>query len=154
MRVRNRLRVSVRVENIGAGHRLPTDSPLREMLLVVEAAESAGTPAALVDGPVLPAWTGDLAQRPGLYFAKVLQQQWTGVTPTAAFWTPTRIVEDTRLLPRASVTQTFEFAVPAGSEVIASARLLLRRAPFALMRQKGWNAPDIEMARAAVRSGR
>jgi hypothetical protein len=148
----DRLHVSVSVENTGAGHRLPTDSPLREMLLVVDATDDFGSHAALVDGPVLPPWAGDLAARPGLYFAKVLEQRWTGVVPTAAYWTQTRIVEDTRLPPRASVTRRFEFLVSSAADVTVAARLVLRRAPFALMRQKGWQVPDIEMTRAVVRS--
>ena len=98
----DRLRASVTITNAGAGHRLPTDSPLREMLLIVSATDDRGMAAPLVTGPVLPAWAGDLAARPGLYFAKVLEQPWTNVVPTPAYWTPTRIVEDTRLLPAVS----------------------------------------------------
>jgi hypothetical protein len=148
----DRVRVSVTVENTGAGHRLPTDSPLREVLLVVETTDEHGTSAPLVDGPVLPAWAGDLAARPGLYFAKVLEQLWTGVIPSAAYWTQTRIVEDTRLQPRARAEAAFQFVVPRAAGVTMTARLVLRRAPFELMRQKGWRVPDIEIARAVTRS--
>jgi hypothetical protein len=148
----DRLRVSVTVENTGAGHQLPTGSPLREMLLLVDATDGRGAPVPLVDGPVLPAWAGDLAARPGLYFAKMLEQRWTGVAPTSAYWTQTRIVEDTRLLPRVRVTRSFEFLVPGAADVSIGARLVLRRAPYAVMRQKNWQVPDIEMVRVVVRS--
>lgn len=149
-RTSGRLRVDVTVSNTGAGHRLPTDSPLREVLLIVTVRDAGGVAAPLLDGPTLPDWTGDLAGQPGAYFAKLLEQRWTRVMPSAAFWTHTRIAEDTRLAPRTSATHTFEFGTTNDSDVVVEARLIFRRAPYELMRQKGWRDPDIEMNRAVV----
>jgi hypothetical protein len=149
----DRVRVEVTVTNTGTGHRLPTDSPLREVFLVVTANDSHGATVPLSDGPTLPEWAGDLAGQPGLYFAKLLEQRWTSVVPSVAFWTHTRIVEDTRLAPRASITRTFEFKPRATSDVMVAGRLILRRAPYTLMRQKGWHVPDIEMNRAVITVG-
>ncbi len=47
------LTVTVQVTNTGAGHHIPTDSPLRQIFLVIEAS-AEGVPLALESGPVLP----------------------------------------------------------------------------------------------------
>ena len=99
----------------------------------------------LETGPVLPDWAGDLAGEPGVYFAKILEQLWTEVSPTGAYWTQTRIIEDTRLPARATDTSHYVFANPDSSEVTVEARLVFRRAFYELMQQKGWDTPDILM---------
>jgi len=138
-----RLHVRVGVRNSGAGHHLPTGSPLRQVLLVVTATDERGTALPLDSGPTLPAWTGDLAGQPGLYFAKILEQLWTGERPTAAFWTPTRITEDTRLEAGSTRVSHYVFSVPGQDRVEVDARLLFRRAYDELMQQKGWDTADI-----------
>ena len=95
--------VDVSVTNAKAGHHLPTGSPLRHVLLVVTATDEHGQALPLETGPALPGWTGDLAGSPGVYFAKILEQLWTGQVPTGSYWTPTRLVEDARVsIPRQS----------------------------------------------------
>ena len=89
--------VTIELINTGAGHHVPTDSPLRQMLLVVTATGADGQSLTLVEGPTLPDWAGDLADQPGAYFALILQEVWTQVQPSGAYWNPTRVVEDTRL---------------------------------------------------------
>ena len=51
-----------------------------------------------------PAYSGNYAGQPGKTFAKVLRDEWTGETPTAAYWRPVTIVEDTRLAALATDT--------------------------------------------------
>jgi hypothetical protein len=138
--------VEVTVTNSEAGHHLPTDSPLRQVLLVVIATDRDGQALALTSGPALPDWAGDLAGEPGVYFAKILEQLWTEVAPTAAYWTQTRIVEDTRIPARETRTSRYAFdAQPARGTVTVEARLIFRRAYYELLQQKRWETPDIPM---------
>lgn len=98
----DQLIVDVSVTNAKGGHHIPTGSPLRQIFLVVTATDEQGQTLVFQTGPRLPDWSGDLAGLPGVYFAKILKQLWTGVMPTGAYWTPTRLVEDTRLPARAN----------------------------------------------------
>ncbi|MEE8362525.1 MAG: hypothetical protein V3S18_00480, partial [Dehalococcoidia bacterium] len=89
---------------------------------------------------------GDYARRPGKGYAKILEEMWTGVSPTPAYWNPTVLVEDTRIPARATDTTRYEFRAPAGAgPVTISARLIFRRAFKELAEQKGWDDPDILM---------
>jgi hypothetical protein len=143
--------VTVEVTNTQAGHHIPTDSPLRQIFLVVTATDAQGRAQPQVAGPVLPSWAGDLQGASGVYFAKILQEIWTEVTPTGAYWNPTRIVEDTRLPALGTNVSTYTFAVPeAADPVTVEAHLIFRRAFYDLMQQKGWDVPDIVMEQAVV----
>jgi hypothetical protein len=143
--------VTVEVTNTLAGHHIPTDSPLRQIILVVTATDEQGNVLQLAEGPTLPDWAGDLSGRPGVYFAKILQEVWTEVMPTGAYWNPTRIVEDTRLPALATDISTYTFTVPKGvGSVSVDAKLIFRRAFYDLVQQKDWDVPDIEMERTRV----
>lgn len=143
--------VSVEVTNTLAGHHIPTDSPLRQILVVVTATDAQGNALALVEGPTLPDWAGDLQGAPGVYFAKILQEIWTEVVPTGAYWNPTRVVEDTRLAAFETNTSAYTFAAPEGTgTVTVEARLIFRRAFYDLMQQKGWDVPDILMEQVVI----
>lgn len=93
----NLIKVMVSVYNAYSGHDIPTDSPLRQILLSVKATDPNGNEVLLKNGPILPDWTGDYAKTPGIYFAKILEELWTNVSPTASYWMQTRLIEDTRL---------------------------------------------------------
>jgi hypothetical protein len=145
--------VRVDVTNAKAGHHIPTDSPLRQILLVVSATDDQGRKLELQTGPTLPVWTGNLKGLPGVYFAKILQELWTDVQPTGAYWMPTRLVEDTRLPALETKTTTYTFGLPAGvhdGTITVEAKLIFRRAFSELMQQKGWNSPDILMEDSVV----
>ncbi len=152
------LQVIVRVTNTGAGHHIPTDNPLRSMILLVQAADGSGQPLALVDGPIIPAWGGEgdpaagyYAGLPGVLYAKILADFYTGETPTYAYWRPTRLVSDNRIPALATDETAYTFAAPVGVEgVTVDARLYLRRAFIALMDSKGWDTPDMLMERQTV----
>ena len=130
-----KIQVTVDVKNTGAGHHLPTGSPLRHLILVVTA-RVGGESLTLVDGPTIPAWGGEgdpargyFGGQPGTIYAKVLQDVWIGEAPTAAYWNPTRIVSDNRIPARESDTTRYEFAAASGEGTVrVEARLLLRRA--------------------------
>jgi len=143
--------VDVTLENSLAGHHIPTDSPLRQILLVVEVENQNGESLVLAEGPILPEWTGDLANLPGKYYAKILEELWTEIYPSGAYWAQTRIIEDTRLAAFEIDKSSYKFDVsedPEDYSIIV--KLLYRRAFFDLMEQKGWNTPDIEMESVTI----
>lgn len=146
----NRLQVEVSITNDKTGHHIPTDVPIRSMMLIVEATDPGGKPLPLVQGPVNPSWAGDYAGKPGKTFAKVLRDEWTGETPTAAYWRPITVVEDSRLPALATDTTRYAFDLPAGQSAQVRARLIFRRAFQALAQQKGWTDPDILMEEATI----
>jgi hypothetical protein len=141
----DQLIVNVSVTNEEGGHHIPTGSPLRQIFLVVTATDEQGQTLALQTGPRLPDWSGDLSGLPGIYFAKILGQQWTGMSPTVAYWTPTQIIEDTRLPARATNISTYAFVAPGNGRITNNVQLVFRRAYYDLMQQKGWDTPDILM---------
>ena len=153
----DRILVTVSVTNEKAGHHIPTDHPARNIILLVSAADGAGNQLRQLDGLVIPEWGGrgndpaDYAGRPGKIFAKVLEELWTEVRPTAAYWNPTALREDTRIAAKATDTSLYQFAAPlSGEDVRVKATLIFRRAFRALARQKAWNAPDIVMNEVTV----
>ena len=147
-----KLRVQVTVLNANGGHHIPTDHPARNILLVVSAADTAGNILKLTSGPVLPEWAGtgnaeeDYAGRPGRGYAKILEEMWTEVAPTVAYWMPTILREDTRIPALASDVSHYEFEVPApGVLARVRARLIFRRAFRQIARWKGWQDADVVM---------
>jgi hypothetical protein len=156
-RLREGIRVRTKVVNDLTGHHVPTDSPLRHLILVVRAYGGDASELSLKAGPVLPEWCGSgdpadgcYAGLPGKVFVKLLEEMWTGVSPTAAYWNPTRVVADTRLGAFESDLGEFLFSAPDAGKVRIEAVLLYRRAYKRLMDLKGWSEPDIVMESAAV----
>jgi hypothetical protein len=93
----------------------------------------------------VPEWGGREAGLPGKAFAKVLEELWTEVSPTGAYWNPTRVVSDNRLAAFAADTSTYTFAASTDGQTTVEVTLLFRRAFSGLMEQKGWNVPEIVM---------
>jgi hypothetical protein len=140
---------TVRVTNTGAGHHIPTDNPLRNMILLVTATSEDGERLVLVEGPTIPTWggvgdptQGNYAGLPGVLYAKILADYFTGETPSYTYWRQTRLVSDNRIPALASDETTYEFLVDDGA-VTLDVRLLLRRAFQELMELKHWNVPDM-----------
>lgn len=146
----DRVLVQVSVTNDKTGHHVPTGVPLRQMLLVVQAVGADDNPLPLLEGALLPDWAGDFAGLAGRYYAKILQDEWTGDAPTGAYWRDIRLVEDTRLVATATDTSQYAFAAPAKGTVAVEARLVFRRAFQELMKQKGWDDPDILMEEETI----
>jgi hypothetical protein len=153
-RLENRLQVIVQVTNTGAGHHIPTDNPLRNMILLVKATDADGETLPLLDGPIIPEWggvgdveTGHVAGLPGVLYAKILADFYTGETPTFAYWRQTRLVSDNRIAALETDETLYSFALPEGNGTITiDAQLLLRRAFIDLMDVKDWDTPDMLMA--------
>jgi hypothetical protein len=151
------LGVRVVLRNGGAGHHVPTDSPLRHLILRVEAKDADGAQLAQRSGSVLPAWVGggepaegDYAGLPGVVYAKLLEEEWTRLSPTGAYWNPVRVVADNRIAACSTVSSGFRFQRPEEGGATLEASLVLRRAFRELMQQKGWQVPDRLMAQARV----
>jgi len=149
--------VKVTIINDRAGHHVPTDSPLRHLILLVSAKDGEGEPLKFQDGPTIPKWggVGDRAKGyyaglPGKAFAKVLEELWTEVSPTGAYWNPIREISDNRLPALGKDESSYTFSAPAHGKATVEVNLLFRRAFKNLMDQKGWNVPDVVMAQERI----
>ena len=149
--------VQVDITNDKTGHHVPTDSPLRHLILLICATDAQGNILRQLDGPTVPEWggigdpsEGYYAGLPGKAFAKVLQELWTEVSPTGAYWNPTRVLSDNRLAAFATDSSVYTFAAPTEGEVTVEVTLLFRRAFKELMDQKGWDVPDIVMEQEVI----
>ena len=157
-RVENsKLVVVVRITNDKTGHHVPTDSPLRHLILRVKVTNSSGSPLAQLDGSTIPEWggigdpeKGYFAGLPGKAFAKVLEELWTQVSPTGAYWNQTRVLSDNRLAAFATDTSTYTFEAPTEGHAIVNVSLLFRRAYIQLRDWKSWDVPDIVMAQETI----
>jgi hypothetical protein len=152
------LTIQVEIVNDRTGHHVPTDSPLRQLILLVEPQNSQGQLLALLDGSTIPGWggVGDPAQGyyaglPGTAYAKLLEEAWTGIFPSGAYWNPTYLVSDNRIPAFGHATSTYLFALPEpGDTIFVDVRLLYRRAFIQLMDQKSWDIDDILMERQSL----
>lgn len=162
----NSLKVRVEVENRRAGHKFPTDSPLRHLILVVSVTDQFEYPLTMTDGPKLPAWTGvsnaqtslngveGYAEKPGVAFANLLVDGRTNTSPAVAYWDNNVFVPeggDTRLSPRDPQVSEYYFPVPDLGDVHITVKLMYRYAFFDLMEQKDWVRPDVIVAVADCR---
>ncbi|MBI5954884.1 MAG: carboxypeptidase-like regulatory domain-containing protein [Chloroflexi bacterium] len=144
--------VEVSITNDKTGHHVPTDSPLRQLILLVDTKDGQGQALSLLKGETIPAWggigdpkRGYYAGLPGKGFARILRELWTEIEPTGSYWNPTRIISDNRIGAFETNTSTYIFALPEGGNVSVKITLLFRRAFKELMDQKGWDVPDIVM---------
>jgi len=149
--------VTVAITNDQTGHHVPTDSPLRHLILMVEARDSQGRLLQHSGGPVIPDWCGIgepndgfYAGLPGKAFAKVLEELWTEVSPTGAYWNHTRVLSDNRIAAMATDTSSYIFTDTSGGEATISVTLLFRRAFINLAIQKNWDISDIVMENTTV----
>lgn len=150
--------VQVEITNDQTGHHVPTDFPARHLILLVQATDAYGNPLEQLEGPTVPEWggvgdpsEGYYADQPGKAFAKVLEELWTEISPSAAYWNPTRVLSDNRLAAFATDSSSYNFAAPDEGEVKVEVTLLFRRAFIEMMDQKGWDVPDIVMEQETVR---
>ena len=152
--------VSATITNDQTGHHVPTDSPLRQVILLVEVTDAQGHRLAQLEGPTVPQWggvgdpdEGYYAGMPGSAYAKILEEVWTGVSPSGAYWNPTRVLSDNRIPAMERVTSRYVFQLPEAattSGVSVDVRLLFHRAFIELMDQKGWQVPDMLMERETM----
>jgi hypothetical protein len=73
----------------------------------------------------------------------ILEEVWTGKSPTIAYWAPFIVREDTRLKPFEVSESRFIFIPPVDAEVTIQIQLLLRRNFKDVMDWKQWDAADL-----------
>jgi hypothetical protein len=103
--------------------------------------------------PPVPEWggigdagEGYWAGLPGKGFAKIVQELWAEVSPSGAYWNPTRIVSDNRIAALATDRSEYRFAAPEDGPTVVGVKLIFRRAFIELTEQKGWEVADVVMA--------
>jgi hypothetical protein len=145
--------VTVAVINDNTGHHIPTDSPLRQLILIVQTFDEEGNSLTQLDGPTVPEWggvgdpgEGYYAGLPGTGYAKILAELWTEVSPTGAYWNQTRVSSDTRIPAMETSSTSYIFAAAVEGAARVEVRLIYRRAFIELADQKGWEIPDLEIA--------
>ncbi len=150
--------VSVNITNDQAGHHVPTDSPLRHLILVIDSIDSDGNRMIQLDGPVTPDWVGMgdpslgyYAGLPGKTYAKVLMERWTQTVPSGSYWNPTKIVIDNRLAAFETDISQYSFQNPENRSAVIKVTLIYRRAFLQLAEQKGWIIPDIIMEEVQIK---
>jgi hypothetical protein len=151
------LAVTVTIINDGTGHHAPSDSPLRQLILLVDARDGAGEQLPQLSGSTVPPWVGEgdptdgfYAGLPGAAWAKVLREKWTGVTPTGAYWNQTEIALDNRIPAFGRATVELTFDASQVSDPVVTSRLVFRRAFRQLEAWKSWDNADIEIDRQTV----
>jgi hypothetical protein len=148
------IRIEVELYNDKTGHHIPTGSPLRHMILLVEAHDENGNILKQIDGPKTPEWCGSGKEEhrnyggcPGKAYAKVLQEDWTQIYPSGAYWNPVTIRSDNRIPAFGRDKSSYLFQKPEDYKgpISIEVKLLFRRAFIKLQQQKGWEDPDILM---------
>jgi Zn-finger protein len=110
------LKVSVQVANRGAGHSVPTGSPMRQLILELRA----------------DTYNGTHFREERLFRRTVADGSGAPVTrEPAAFIKAARVVADTRLAPNETRTETFTFAVPQGVQTQVEASFYYYYSPLA-----------------------
>lgn len=141
------VRVRVSLRNVRAGHHIPTGSPMRNMLLLVEAMDAGKALLPLVSGERAPNWAGqgspdngDYAGLPGKGFAKILSDlvQYPADRPRgrsfervfpAPYWRPTVVAFDTRIPAGATDVSEYNFGLTGARSglVTIRTRVIYRR---------------------------
>lgn len=149
------MKVRVTVQNIGAGHKFPTDSPLRHLILLVEARDWRNTPLVQTDGSKVPVWAApDYGGYAGQIYANILKDKDTNLAPSFSYWNPVENAwqgSDTRLVPGVPVESDYAFAAPYDREATITARLIYRKSFLNVAYQKGWWLEDLDVMAAEAR---
>jgi len=167
--VDGKLVVSTVVENVGAGHTVPGSSPIRNVILKIDATDETGQPLIYAGDKrgLLPPLAGfgnpetgqrsprDWAGMPGKMYARVFRsavvpktgRPMVGVGGFAA----DAVVFDTLLRPKAPDRATWAFDLPADAgKVNVRARIVYRWAFLPIAERKGWDMEDLPMTEARV----
>ena len=115
-RKNDQLQVTVQISNKGAGHYVPTGSPLRQLILEVRAKAGEGL---------------DFREE-RVYRRTVADQQGKPVAlEHMAFLKGAKVLTDTRLAPDEKRTESFSFPIPAGPQTRVTATLKYYYSPMA-----------------------
>ena len=143
------INVKVSVINTGAGHKFPTDSPLRHLILRIEARDWRENLLTQSGGPTIPVWAApDLGGYPGQIYANVLKDKDTNLAPSFAYWNPVEPAwqgADTRLPPLVAVQSVYSFAAPYDRWATIKAQLIYRKAFMNVAQKKGWPLEELDI---------
>ena len=115
-RKNGQLQVTVQISNKGAGHYVPTGSPLRQLIMEVRA--DAGE--------------GRQFREERIYRRTVADQQGKPVAiEHMAFLKGAKVLTDTRLAPDEKRTESFSFPIPQGAQTRVTATLKYYYSPMA-----------------------
>ncbi|MSP48012.1 MAG: hypothetical protein EXQ95_01670 [Alphaproteobacteria bacterium] len=139
--------VAFEITNHEVGHHLPAGSPMRHMLVSIEA-EADGQALELIDGPVLPHWTGsDLAGKPGRTYAKLLRDLAGDAAHPAPPWRAVVLESDTRIPAGGEDRSTYRFRLEGTGPIRIGATVRIRRTFPAWAEAHGLDIGEIEVAR-------
>jgi len=111
------LKVIVKLTNAGAGHYVPTGSPMRKLILEVR---------------VDPFGEGPAFHAERIYARSITDQKGVALQREhLSFLKGARVAEDTRLAPKETRTETFSFDLPAGRRARVEANLYYYYSPMA-----------------------
>lgn len=145
------IKVMVSLYNNNAGHHIPTDSPSRNMILLINAVNEHGETLELLKGETVPSWGGNGSASKGNYgglpgkgFAKVLKDS-DGRAP-APDWRAAGILSDNRIAAFYTDKSYYYFKAPKeSSQIKVKAKLIYRRFFKETMKEKGFALTDIIM---------
>jgi hypothetical protein len=111
------LKVVVKLTNAGAGHYVPTGSPMRKLILEVR---------------LDPFGEGPAFHEERVYARKITDQKGAMLQREhLSFLKGAKVAEDTRLAPKETRTETFSFELPAGKRARVEASLYYFYSPMA-----------------------
>jgi hypothetical protein len=145
------IKIKVILNNDKTGHNIPTGSPSRNMILLVEAVSENGERLDFISGGRVPSWggtgttgEGNYANHPGKGFAKILSDR-QGHSP-ASDWNAAGILSDNRIAAQTSDISDYYFRAPGkSSKVKVNIKLIYRRFFKETMDGKGFSLGDIIM---------
>ena len=151
----NAVQVQVAVTNVKAGHKFPTDSPLRQLILVVDAKDQFSNALMQMGDVRIPNWGGipglgrELSDikpyggQPGKIFANLIVQADSQLDQDLAYWDQGLLTPvtnggtsvDNRLEPGRPDLSNYYFALPPDGEVKFTISLFYRFAPYDLIQR-------------------
>jgi hypothetical protein len=166
----NNLNVKIEIENVGAGHHVPTDQPMRNMILIVRAFDSDGNELKYIGENLIPFWggrgsvtKGNYEGLPGKGFAKILFESWTQyerfkvdtksqqIFP-APQWRTVKIKSDTRIPALKKDISSYEFQLNKFKGTFTVDCLLIYRRTFKTWaKMKKWELKDIVLAEKKIK---
>ena len=156
-RLGDEINIQVDIFNDTTGHHIPTDSPLRHLILVVGIFDTNGQRLPQIGGPVVEDYAGIgdpaegyYANLPGKVYAKILEDLWTEISPSGSYWNPTRIIKDNRIAAMQTDSSSYSFSSPDEGPIYLTIKLIFRRAFIEIMDQKGWDVPDVIIAEETI----
>lgn len=110
------VKVTVKLTNAGAGHDVPTGSPMRELILEVALAPYDG---------------GQTQHQERVYARATVDQKGAAIErEPAAFLKSAKVVKDTRIAPQETRTETFSFELPEAKRAKVEANLYYYYSPL------------------------